>query len=145
MLTMEINGRPAEAEDLHRVATWTYGHVTPMQVRDGAVRGLDLHLRRLAHASRELFGETVEHDAARIRELVRHGLRDQPAASLRVTEVLGPEAPVLSGITMQLLQAALTRSGVPWSTRPPTRENLPVPAGRCRDQLLLPRPTVGRH
>ncbi|MFG2292633.1 aminotransferase class IV [Streptomyces sp. NPDC048603] len=215
MLTIEINGRPAEVADVHRVATWNYGHFTSMQVREGAVRGLELHLRRLAGASRELFGGAAEQDDARIRALIRHGLGDQPAASVRVSivpavgsssrtdvmvsvsdpvadtprpalrvrtvtyerdlphlkhaatmglthrmlqareagfddvlfvgrdgflregsvwnaafwdgeQVLWPEAPVLPGITMQLLQAALTRSGVPWSARRLTTGDLPA-------------------
>jgi branched-subunit amino acid aminotransferase/4-amino-4-deoxychorismate lyase len=33
-----------------------YGHFTSMQLRDGRVRGLGLHLERLDRASRELFG-----------------------------------------------------------------------------------------
>ncbi|MFF2814546.1 aminotransferase class IV [Kitasatospora cineracea] len=215
MLSIEINGRPAGVEDVHRVATWNYGHFTSMQVREGAVRGLELHLRRLASGSRELFGETCAEDGARIRELVRHGLGDRSAASVRVSlvpavdssartdvmvsvsdpvadtprpalpvrtvtyerelphlkhaatlgltyqalqarkagfddvlfvgrdgcvregsvwnaafwdgeQVLWPEAPVLPGITMQLLQAALTRVGVPWSTRRLTTGDLPA-------------------
>lgn len=215
MLSIEINGRSADVEDVHRVATWNYGHFTSMQVREGAVRGLELHLRRLAGASRELFGETAEQDDARIRELIRHGLGDQPAASVRVSivpavgslsctevmvsvsdpvadiprpalrvrtvtyerdlphlkhaatmgltyqmlqareagfddvlfvgrdgfvregsvwnaafwdgeQVLWPKAPVLPGITMQLLQAAMTRVGVPWSTRRLTTGDLPA-------------------
>ncbi|MER5641044.1 aminotransferase class IV [Kitasatospora sp. NPDC002227] len=206
MLNIEINGRPAEVDDVHRVATWNYGHFTSMQVRDGAVRGLSLHLRRLADASLELFGEAARVDDDRIRALVRHGLGGLSAASVRVSivpsadsisktdvmvsvsdpvadtprpalrvrtatyerelphlkhaatmglthqflearkagfddvlfvgrdgfvregsvwnaafwdgeQVLWPEAPVLPGITMQLLQSALIRIGVPWSAR----------------------------
>ncbi|AUG82054.1 hypothetical protein CFP65_7475 [Kitasatospora sp. MMS16-BH015] len=213
VLTMEINGRPATTDDLHRVATWNYGHFTSMQVRGGAVRGLELHLRRLAGASRELFGSAVEAQDERIPELIRHGLGDQSDASVRVSivptatslartdvmvsvsdpvadtpkpplrvrtvtyerelphlkhaatlglthqflqarnagfddvlflgrdgllregsvwnlalwdghQVLWPEAPVLPGITMQLLQAGLSRIGVPWSARRLTTDSL---------------------
>lgn len=52
-----LNGRPATAEDLAPLAFAGFAHFTAMQVRDGAVRGLDLHLRRLRHASDELFGQ----------------------------------------------------------------------------------------
>lgn len=41
-------------------------------------------------------------------------------------QVVWPEAAVLPGITMQLLQAALTRIGVPWSTRRLTLDDLPT-------------------
>jgi 4-amino-4-deoxychorismate lyase len=215
VLNIEINGQLAGVEDVHRVATWNYGHFTSMQVREGAVRGLDLHLRRLEGASHALFGEGVESDGDKIRELIRHALGEQRAASVRVTvvprvgaplstdvmvsvsdpvadaprpglrvrtttyerelphlkhvatmgltyqwlqareagfddvlfvgrdgglregsvwnialwdgeQVVWPEADVLPGITMQLLQAALTGIGVPWSTRRLTSDDLPM-------------------
>ncbi|MFC8719883.1 aminotransferase class IV [Kitasatospora sp. NPDC057198] len=87
MLNVEINGRPASVEDVHRMATWNYGHFTSMQVRDGAVPGLDLHLRRLADASRELFTDLVgapAPDDDLVRELVRQALGGRPDASVRV-------------------------------------------------------------
>ncbi|WP_185441791.1 aminotransferase class IV [Kribbella qitaiheensis] len=61
---LELNGlplAPAEANyGLLRAAT--YGHFTSMQVRDGRVRGLALHLERLDHSSRELFGQGISAD-----------------------------------------------------------------------------------
>ncbi|MBT2450872.1 aminotransferase class IV [Streptomyces sp. ISL-43] len=216
MLNIEINGRPPEVADLHRVATWNYGHFTSMQVREGSVRGLDLHLRRLEGGSLALFGEGVESDDGRIRELIRHALGEVRDASVRVTvvpdvgapeaetdvmvsvsdpvgdaprpalrvrtatyerelphlkhaatmgltyqrrqaqaagfddvlfmgrdggllegsvwnvafwdgqQVVWPQADVLPGITMQLLQGGLTRIGTPWSTRRLTADDLPA-------------------
>lgn len=52
----QFNGRSATAEDLAPLAFAGYAHFTAMQVRDGRVRGLDLHLARLREASDELFG-----------------------------------------------------------------------------------------
>ncbi|BAJ26100.1 MULTISPECIES: aminotransferase class IV [Kitasatospora] len=226
MLNVEINGRPAGVEDVHRMTTWNYGHFTSLQVRAGAVRGLDLHLRRLADASRELFGDLLGtapdadpdaagDDGARIRALVRRALAGRADASVRVSVVpsagsptrtdlvvsvsdpvpdlprpalrvrtavyerelphlkhaatLGlthqalparragyddvlfvgrdglvregstwnaafwdgervhwPAAPVLPGVTMQLLRAALTATGVPWSVTPLPVTGLPA-------------------
>lgn len=216
MLNTEIDGRPADLAGLHRVATWNYGHFTSMQVREGSVRGLDLHLRRLAEASLALFGEGAASDGDRVRELIRHALGAERDASVRVAvvprvgapplstevmvsvtdpvgdsprpalrvrtatyerelphlkhvatlgltyhwlqaraagfddvlfvgrdgalregsvwnvafwdgrQVVWPEADVLPGITMQLLQGSLTRIGVPWSTRPLTSDDLPA-------------------
>lgn len=60
------NGRRAEAADLVALAMRNHGHFTTMQVRDGAVRGLDLHLARLRDASRELFD--VAHGDDRVLE-----------------------------------------------------------------------------
>ncbi len=51
-----LNGQPATLSELAPLAFAGYAHFTAMQVRDRAVRGLDLHLERLRHASNELFG-----------------------------------------------------------------------------------------
>ncbi|NZA25192.1 aminotransferase class IV [Luteimonas sp. SJ-92] len=65
MTTAWIDGRPAPAAALQALALTNYGHFTTMQVRAGAVRGLDLHLERLRDATRELFGRDL--DPARLR------------------------------------------------------------------------------
>src|ERR1700683_3884000 len=52
---VEIDGRATTAGQLRAVALADYGHFTAMQVRDGCVRGLDLHLARLAAATQEVF------------------------------------------------------------------------------------------
>ncbi|MFF7635268.1 hypothetical protein ACFZB9_19245 [Kitasatospora sp. NPDC008050] len=70
VLNIQINDRPADVADVHRVATWNYGHFTSMQVRERAVRGLDLHLKRLEAATHAIFGEEVESDGDRIRGLI---------------------------------------------------------------------------
>ncbi|MFD9539484.1 aminotransferase class IV family protein [Streptomyces sp. NPDC060022] len=87
---VEINGHQATEEDLRIPALAGYGHFTAMQVRDGKVRGLALHLDRLDSASRELFDQPLagEH----VRGLIRHalegaGVRD---ASVRVHGYLPP-------------------------------------------------------
>ncbi|MFD9426116.1 MULTISPECIES: aminotransferase class IV family protein [unclassified Streptomyces] len=89
-LYVEVNGHPATEEDLRIPAFFDYGHFTAMQIRDGRVRGLALHLDRLDRASRELFALAL--DGERVRELIRHaldgaGVRD---ASTRVHGFLPP-------------------------------------------------------
>jgi branched-subunit amino acid aminotransferase/4-amino-4-deoxychorismate lyase len=79
----EINGIPATMADLHRLATVNYGHFTSMQVRDGRVAGLDLHLRRLEDTSRELFAEPV--DGPTVRGWIRVALAGDADATVRVT------------------------------------------------------------
>lgn len=54
------NGRRADAADLVALAMRNHGHFTTMQVRDRAVRGLDLHLARLRAATRELFDVSLD-------------------------------------------------------------------------------------
>jgi branched-subunit amino acid aminotransferase/4-amino-4-deoxychorismate lyase len=87
-LRVEVNGRTATAECLQHPALVNYGHFTAMQVRHGRTRGLDLHLRRLDAANRELFDAGLDPD--RIRDHVRHALADRHDASVRVI-VFWPE------------------------------------------------------
>lgn len=93
MAVLLCNGRIVEADDpgsavawpLHALALRNYGHFTTMQVRDRAVRGLDLHLRRLREATRELFATDL--DDARVLDGLRRGLDAAgiPDCSARVT------------------------------------------------------------
>jgi len=78
---IEIDGAPAAQAELEQV-TSAYGHFTAMQVRKGATRGLDLHLRRLAETNRERFGTELDRD--RILTLVRSALDGAEDASVRV-------------------------------------------------------------
>lgn len=71
------NGRPATADDLAPLAFAGYAHFTAAQVRDGRIRGLDLHLERLRTASAELFGRTLPDDV--VRGFVRTALAAGPA------------------------------------------------------------------
>lgn len=215
MVSIEINGKPARVEELHRAVAWNYGHFTSMQVRQGAVRGLELHLERMRAASLELFDSAVDTDSRRIRTLLHQVIGADVDASVRVTiiphesspahtdvivavtepasdtprpplrvrsatyerdlphlkhvatmgltyqtlkahkdgyddvlfigrdgmvregsvwnvafwdgeQVIWPEAEMLPGITMQLLQEGLTQTGVPWTTRPVRAVELPL-------------------
>jgi branched-subunit amino acid aminotransferase/4-amino-4-deoxychorismate lyase len=89
---IEIDGRPATVGDLWG-AVFTYGHFTAMQVRDRRTRGIELHLRRLDAATKELFGSDL--DGERVRELIRHALGDRRDASLRVYVFRPDEQPSL--------------------------------------------------
>ncbi len=71
-----LNGRPATAENLAPLAFAGYAHFTSMQVRDRAVRGLDLHLDRLRTASDELFGRHLPDE--QVREYLRVALDTAP-------------------------------------------------------------------
>lgn len=80
-MRIEIDGRRADGEKLWSTAS-AYGHFTAMQVRGRRTRGLELHLRRLEAAHRELFDAGL--DGERVRELIRHALRGAEDASVRV-------------------------------------------------------------
>jgi 4-amino-4-deoxychorismate lyase len=214
VLNLELNGRVPDLAQTQRLATRNYGHFTSMQVRDGRVRGLALHMARLDDGNEEFFGArmdvTEEH---RVRELIRHAMGEARDASVRVafvpgadgtppdvlvsvsdpaadapgpplkvrtqryerdwpehkhsstmgltvalrqaglagyddalftgpddriregttwnvafwdgTQVIWPRAPVLKGVTMVLLQIAMTMNGTPWTLRPVERGELP--------------------
>lgn len=89
-LYVEVNGHPATEDDLRVAAFFPYGHFTAMQVRDGGVRGLDLHLARLDGANRELFGLPL--DGGSVRGLVGHALEGAGVVdgSVRVHGLLPP-------------------------------------------------------
>ncbi len=87
-MRIEVDGHPATAEELSVPAVINFGHFTAMQVRGGRTRGLDLHLRRLDTANRELFGAGLAGD--RVRELLRHALGPDQDAAVRVN-VFQPE------------------------------------------------------
>ncbi len=87
---IEIDGYQAGAEALWSTAS-AYGHFTAMQVRGRRTRGLPLHLRRLEAANRELFETGLDHE--RVRELIRHALREIEDASVRVYVFESDEEP----------------------------------------------------
>lgn len=69
---IHIDGEPATIEALAPVIVSNYGAFTSIQVEDGAVRGLDLHLDRLRDEALALFGVAVPE--ARLRERMRAAL-----------------------------------------------------------------------
>jgi branched-subunit amino acid aminotransferase/4-amino-4-deoxychorismate lyase len=79
---VEIDGEQPSPGVLRSLALDHYGHFTAMQVRGGGVRGLAVHLRRLAAQSRELFDEEL--DGERVRILARQALQGAVDASVRV-------------------------------------------------------------
>ncbi|MEV7552119.1 aminotransferase class IV family protein [Amycolatopsis sp. NPDC089917] len=79
-MKLEINGAPARSEDL--AGAFGYAHFTAMQVRDGKVRGLDVHLDRLVTSTRRLFASELDTEA--VRGYVRRAIQGADALSVRV-------------------------------------------------------------
>lgn len=75
--TAMIDGHEATARELAPLAFAGFAHFTAMQVRDGRVRGLDLHLARLRAASMAMFGKA--HADTDIRAFLRAALAAGPA------------------------------------------------------------------
>lgn len=71
------DGQTASAKDLAPLAFAGFAHFTAMQVRNGKVRALDLHLERLRRASLEMFGRALP--AEKIRAYLRKAVRASPA------------------------------------------------------------------
>ncbi|NYH79265.1 branched-subunit amino acid aminotransferase/4-amino-4-deoxychorismate lyase [Actinopolyspora biskrensis] len=80
---MELNGTPATLDQIKTLALTNYGHFTSMLVESGKVRGLSLHLQRLAHDCRHLFN--TELDTDRVRAYVRNVLTGDERTVARVT------------------------------------------------------------
>lgn len=83
-MSVYCNGHRAAADELAG-ALVNYGHFTSLQVRGGAVQGLDLHLRRLRQGTEELFGNTL--DGTQVQAWMQAALQAEGVAdaSLRVT------------------------------------------------------------
>ncbi|MCE7005477.1 aminotransferase class IV family protein [Kibdelosporangium philippinense] len=82
---MELNGEPATLEQIKALALTNFGHFTSMLVEGKRVRGLSLHMERLARDSRQIFN--AELDVDQVRHYIRQALVDdgtQPVV-VRVT------------------------------------------------------------
>lgn len=82
-ITAQRNGQSATAADLAAVAFAGYAHFTAMQVRDGQVRGLDVHLQRLRSASGVLYGRALADDE--VRGYLRAAVAPQPGRDFSLT------------------------------------------------------------
>lgn len=110
---MLLNGRHPRVDELAILGQVNYGHFTTMQVRDRRVHGFDLHLQRLAHATRELFGSEL--DTGQVRAWARNLVDDQPV-SLRITvfsmvfDQAQPERSLVVDVLMATRAPGLSRS-----------------------------------
>jgi len=79
-----LDGEAVDPGRLSSLATVNYGHFTSMRVEDGGVRGLGLHLERLARDCRRVF--QTELDLDRVRRHARDALAGvTPPVVVRVT------------------------------------------------------------
>ncbi|ROQ69068.1 branched-subunit amino acid aminotransferase/4-amino-4-deoxychorismate lyase [Streptomyces sp. 840.1] len=125
----EFDGHPATEDDLRTAAFFNYGHFTAMQVRQGRVRGLGLHMDRLDSANRALFELPLDGDS--VRELIRHALRGAGVAdgSVRVHGFLPPGATATT--VMVTVRGPVTMSAEP-------RTMMSVPYARAVPHLKRP-------
>jgi branched-subunit amino acid aminotransferase/4-amino-4-deoxychorismate lyase len=116
---VELNGEPVHLDDPSLLRATSYGHFTSMQVRDGRVRGLDLHLERLDRSSLELFGHGVAHE--RSRSYLRAALdrADSGDLSIRVNAFSREGAKVRDGIPVKPELLVTLTNPVESSSEPP--------------------------
>lgn len=79
---MNLNGAPATLDQIKALALTNYGHFTSMLVENGQVRGLSLHMQRLARDCRKLFDHELDTD--QVRRYVRKALGEQVDARVVV-------------------------------------------------------------
>jgi branched-subunit amino acid aminotransferase/4-amino-4-deoxychorismate lyase len=95
LFVVQRNGRPAGIDDLASLAFAGHAHFTAMQVRGGAVRGLDLHLQRLRHASLAMFGQALPD--GEVRAALRTALQDGPSDLSLLATVYSPAGEFTAG------------------------------------------------
>jgi branched-subunit amino acid aminotransferase/4-amino-4-deoxychorismate lyase len=108
--TVAINGTGATVKQLEPLAFAGFAHFTAMQVRDGRVKGLDLHLQRLRSASLAFYGQAMS-DAlvrAHLRAAVESGPRN---VSLSIT-MFAPSGEFTAPAVCEA-PSALVRTGPP--------------------------------
>ncbi|OKH99682.1 aminotransferase [Streptomyces sp. CB02923] len=114
---MELNGRPADPEAVKTLALTNYGHFTTMRVDDQRVRGLSLHLARLARDCRAVFDADL--DTGRVRAYVRRAATGQHGSLVVRVSVFDPALDMgrpSSTATPHIL--VTTRPGGPLPTPP---------------------------
>ncbi|MFG2848510.1 aminotransferase class IV family protein [Kitasatospora sp. NPDC048296] len=79
----ELNGSPISLDHLQALALTNYGHFTSIRVEDGHVRGLSLHLARLARDCRAVFDTDLDLD--RVRDFARRAVPSSGDCVIRVT------------------------------------------------------------
>ncbi|MFJ4680684.1 aminotransferase class IV family protein [Kitasatospora sp. NPDC088783] len=79
----ELNGSPISLDHLQALALTNYGHFTSIRVESGRVRGLALHLARLARDCRAVFDTDLDLD--RVRDFARRAVPSSGDCVVRVT------------------------------------------------------------
>ncbi len=116
---MELNGKPVTRRELQALALVNYGHFTTMRVDKRRVRGLALHLERLARDCHVVFD--AELDIDRVRCHIRSAVKEHPGpVTLRVT-VFDPEFDITRTGADATPQVLVTLRPAPNASLPPLR------------------------
>ncbi|HKR49324.1 MAG TPA: aminotransferase class IV family protein [Pseudonocardiaceae bacterium] len=85
----ELNGVPADPDQVQALGLTNYGHFTSMRVDGQRVRGLSPHLERLIRDCRRVFGADLDPD--RIRYFIRQALVDVSRSVMVRVTVFDPD------------------------------------------------------
>ncbi|MFF5019478.1 aminotransferase class IV family protein [Streptomyces sp. NPDC001165] len=84
-----LDGKPASADDLLVLALTNVGHFTSMRVEDGSIRGLTLHMERLARDCKIVWNADLDTD--RVRSYVRQALEGQQTPCVVRVTIFDPK------------------------------------------------------
>jgi branched-subunit amino acid aminotransferase/4-amino-4-deoxychorismate lyase len=113
----ELDGVQVTSAALQSLALVNYGHFTSMRVDNQRIRGLSQHLDRLVHDCRVLFNTFL--DRERVRELIGHGIADEPGSFIARVTVFDPDLQLghLGGAAKPRILVT-TRSAGNWPATP---------------------------
>jgi branched-subunit amino acid aminotransferase/4-amino-4-deoxychorismate lyase len=116
---MELDGVAPTLDQVKILALTNYGHFTSMRVEDGRVRGLSLHMQRLARDCRVLFN--VELDIEMVRSYIRRAVGEEmPTQVARVT-IYDPALDLGTIGSAAHPHVLVTTRSAPQATPPPLR------------------------
>ncbi|WP_067665698.1 aminotransferase class IV [Nocardia miyunensis] len=116
---MELNAAPVTVDDFAPLGLVGFGHFTSMLVENASVRGLEMHLDRLARDCRTVFD--AELDPYRVRDAVRHAIRDvTDAVVVRVT-IYDPKLTLARPGDPANPQVLISMRAAPAGPQPPLR------------------------
>ncbi|MDF5752912.1 aminotransferase class IV family protein [Spongiactinospora sp. TRM90649] len=84
----ELDGMPVRPDALQALGLVNFGHFTSMRIEGGRARGLSHHLDRLARDCRTVFATDL--DRERVRDHVRHAVRDEAGSVIVRVSVFDP-------------------------------------------------------
>jgi branched-subunit amino acid aminotransferase/4-amino-4-deoxychorismate lyase len=116
---VQLEGSPVEIDALKSLALYNYGHFTSMRVEAMRVRGLSMHLERLANDSGQLFGGSI--DPVRVRQLVRRAATDGPDPVIVRVTVFAPDLQMAEPSRKAELRILVTLRPAPSEPQPPLR------------------------
>jgi branched-subunit amino acid aminotransferase/4-amino-4-deoxychorismate lyase len=115
----QLNGAPANLDQITALALINYGHYTTMRVQEMRVRGLSLHLDRLVQDCRRLFDAQLDPDL--VRRLVRQAVAEAPRSVVVRVTVFDPDLPLAQIGADALPHLLVTTRPVPHTVPPALR------------------------